>query len=187
MQRINIVGSAGCGKSTLGGVLSARLHIPLIELDQLYWRPGWQHAPADEFRDTVAAALAGERWIVCGNYGSVRDLVWAWADTVVWLDYPLPLSFYRLCRRTWQRIVTQEDLWGGNRESWRAQLLSRESLLLYTLRTHKRRQREIAAMLAEAEYTHLAALRFRLPREAEAWLETCATSSSAVGGYPTSG
>ena len=166
MQRISIVGSAGSGKSTLGATLAVRLPCPLVELDTLYWGPGWQAAPVDVFRAEVAAALASERWVVCGNYGNVRDLVWGRADTIIWLDYPLPLIFTRLYRRTWQRIVTQEELWGGNRESWRAQFLSRESLFWYVLRTHRRRQREFAAMLADPKYAHLAVLHLRRPAEA---------------------
>lgn len=173
-RRISIVGAAGAGKSTLGEDLAARLGCPLFELDHLYWRPGWQGTPRAEFREKVAAALAGERWIVCGNYGSVRDLVWGRADTVLWLDYPLPLSFARLVRRTWRRVVTQEELWGGNRESWRGQLLSRESLLLYAVRTHRRRRRELATQLAQPAYAHLAVVRLRSPREARAFLEELA-------------
>ena len=115
------------------------------------------------------AALSAPAWIVCGNYSSVRPLVWGQADTLVWLDYSFPLSFYRLCLRTWRRIVTQEELWGGNRESWRAQLLSRDSLLLYALRTHRRRRVEFALTLGEAEYAHLTVHRFRHPAQAEAW------------------
>ena len=170
MQRISIVGSAGSGKSTLGAAAAARLHCPLVELDALYWQPGWQATPLDEFRPKVTAALAGERWVVCGNYGSVRDLVWGCADTVVWLDYGLPLIFRRLYRRTMWRIRSQEELWGGNRESWRAQFLSRDSLFWYVLRTHRRRQREFAAMLADPTYAHLAVLRFRRVQEAERWV-----------------
>lgn len=170
MQHINIIGSAGAGKSTLGRALAARLDAPLVELDQLYWQPNWQHASDDEFRKGVAAVLAGERWVVCGNYRAVRELVWGRADTVVWLDYPLAVSFPRLWRRTWRRIVSQEELWGGNRESWRKQFFSRDSLLLYAWRTHRRRKREIAAMLAEPAYAHLAVVHLRRPRETERWL-----------------
>ena len=171
MQRIHIVGSAGAGKSTLGHALAARLCCPLVELDALYWRPGWQTTPADEFRRCVAAALSGPAWIVCGNYSGVRPLVWTRADTVVWLDYPLTVSFPRLCRRTWRRIRTQEELWGGNRESWRTQLLSRDSLLLYTLRTYRRKRRGLEAQLADPAYAHLIVARLRSPRAAEGWLE----------------
>lgn len=170
MQHINIIGSAGAGKSTLGRALAARLDAPLVELDQLYWQPNWQHASDDEFRKGVAAVLAGERWVVCGNYRAVRELVWGRADTVVWLDYPLAVSFPRLWRRTWQRIISQEELWGGNRESWRTQFLSRDSLLLYALRTHRRRRHELAAQLSDPGYAHLSVLRLRRPHQTTCWL-----------------
>ena len=134
----------------------------------------------DQVADPVAAAHQlvddGQMWVHVtgcggGNYSDVRPLVWARADTVVWLDYPLALCFYRLCRRTWARVQTQEELWGGNRESWRTQLLTRDSLLLYTLRTHRRRRRELAAQLADPAYAHLTLVRLRSPRAAERWLE----------------
>ena len=52
---------------------------------------------------------------MAGNYRNLRDSTWGRADTVVWLDYPLPLIMGRLLRRTVRRIVTQEELWRGNR------------------------------------------------------------------------
>jgi adenylate kinase family enzyme len=171
MQRINVVGASGSGKSTFGAALAERLQAALVELDELFWRTGWQQAPNDEFRAAVDAALAVDRWVVCGNYNSrVRDLVWGRADTIVWLDYPLPLTFHRLFRRTWRRLVTQEELWGGNRESWRGQFLSRDSLFVYILRTHRRRKTETEADITSGRYDHLQVHRFRHPRAAEAWL-----------------
>lgn len=169
-KRIHIVGSAGAGKSTLASHLAAQLQCPLVELDELYWRPGWQAAPLEEFRAEVTASLAPDRWVACGNYRIVRDITWGRADTLVWLDYPLPLIFLRLWRRTWARLVTQEELWGGNRESWRGQFWSRDSLFLYVLRTHNQRRREIESTLREPQYAHLEVLRWRQAREVKAWL-----------------
>ena len=68
------------------------------------------------FRERVAAALADDCWTVGGNYSVARDLIWGRSDTVVWLDYGLPLVLWRLVRRTVKRIMTQEELWAGNRE-----------------------------------------------------------------------
>ena len=38
MKRILIIGSNGAGKSTFSFALAEKLHLPLVHLDQLYWR-----------------------------------------------------------------------------------------------------------------------------------------------------
>jgi adenylate kinase family enzyme len=180
MKRVNVIGTAGAGKSTLGATLAARLGWPLIELDELHWQPGWQAVPLEEFRTKTAAAVAEDHWVVCGNYsGKVRDIVWGRADTLIWLDYALPVVLYRLYRRTWRRVARQEELWGGNRESWRSQFFSRESLLLYAVRTHRRRRQQIAALLSQGEYPELHVLRFRRPGETQGWLEGLCSFATA--------
>lgn len=40
--------------------------------------------------------------MVAGNYGAVRDLLWPRADTIVWMDYSLPLVLHRLTARTYR-------------------------------------------------------------------------------------
>jgi hypothetical protein len=52
-----------------------------------------------------------------------------------------------LLRRTLRRVVSQEELWNGNRESWRM-MLSRDSILLWFLHTYWRRRREYPALLS---------------------------------------
>ena len=89
MQRVSVVGTSGSGKSTLGAALAKRLGTEFLELDSVFHQPGWVPLPDEEFRRRVGDAVAGERWVVDGNYSSkVRDIVWARADTVVWLDLP---------------------------------------------------------------------------------------------------
>ena len=66
----------------------ARLGVSHIELDAIRHQPSWQELPDDEFRSRVAVLIDADGWVVDGNYGAVRDLVWSRADTVVWLDLP---------------------------------------------------------------------------------------------------
>jgi adenylate kinase family enzyme len=170
MQRIVVVGATGSGKSTLAGQLAARLGGALVDLDALNWGPDWTPAPVPVLRERASAALAGDCWVVAGNYSKVRDIVWSRADTLIWLDYPLPLILWRLFRRTIRRVFTQEELWGGNRERFRTQFASRDSLFLWALQTHYRRRREFPADLVKPEYAHLRVLRFHRPGELDRWL-----------------
>ena len=125
------------------------------------------------FRARVAEVVAADTWVVDGGYSDVRDLVWARADTVVWLDYPLAVTLSRLVRRIVARIRDGSELWPGtgNRETIRNQLFSRDPLVWFAIRTHRGRRRRIAAMLARPEYAHLEVHRFTRPADAERWLE----------------
>jgi adenylate kinase family enzyme len=99
-RRISVVGTSGSGKTTLARQISQRLAIPHVELDALHHEPDWQEAPIDVFRKRVEQSLSSDSWVVDGNYSKVRDIVWSRADTVVWLDYSLPVIMTRLLRRT---------------------------------------------------------------------------------------
>ena len=54
----------------------------------------------------------------------------------------------RLVRRTLGRIVRREELWNGNRESFRLSFLSRDSVIYFALRNNWRRRREYVTRLA---------------------------------------
>ena len=41
MQRIIIIGCGGAGKSTLARKLGEVLDLPVVHLDQLFWKPNW--------------------------------------------------------------------------------------------------------------------------------------------------
>lgn len=170
MNRIAIVGTTGAGKTTLGERLSALLDIPFIDLDVLGWEANWTQPPPEVMNARVSVELSGDRWITAGNYSRVRPIVWGMADTLIWLDYPLRVIFSRLFRRTVRRVVGREELWGGNRESFREQFMSRDSLFYDAATTHNRRRAEFPVDLAKPAYAHLPLLRFRKPEETERWL-----------------
>jgi adenylate kinase family enzyme len=172
MTRIAIVGVAGSGKTTLAQRLSHRLGLHHIELDALFWGPGWSITPAEELRPRVEAALAGDDWVVDGNYNSLCDLIWTSADVLVWLDFPLWLVMLRLLRRTIRRIVTRENLWNtGCHETWRGQFWSRDSLFLYALTSQRKHRKRYPTLLRLPEYTHLKAFRLRSQRAVDDWLD----------------
>jgi adenylate kinase family enzyme len=106
MQRVAIVGSPGSGKSTLARELARRTGLPVVHLDEVYWRPGWVEPPREEWHAAHDAALAGDRWIADGNYGSTMDDRLRRADTVVFLDLPTWLCLARVLRRTLPSVAT---------------------------------------------------------------------------------
>lgn len=163
-NRIAVVGSTGSGKTTLARQLARQLSLAHVELDALHWDPNWTQAPTPVFRARTAAALAGSAWAVDGNYSKVRDIVWARAGIVIWLDYALPLILWRLSRRTLWRLLTRVELWNGNREHFREVFFSRDSIILWALTTYRRRRREYPTLFARPEYAHLAVVQLRAPR-----------------------
>lgn len=174
-RRFTVVGTSGSGKTTVASHIAQRLGIPHVELDALHWEPGWAEAPLAVFRERVAQALAGDAWAVDGNYSKVRDIIWSRADTVVWLDYALRVIMWQLVQRTFRRIVTREELWGGNRESLSKALFSRDSILLWALQTYRRRREEYPALLNRPEHAHLAVVHLCSPRATRAWLSDLTT------------
>lgn len=169
-RRIAVVGTSGSGKTTLAHRLAQQLGIPHVELDALHWDPNWTPAPPDLFRQRAAEALSGQAWTTDGNYSSVRDIVWKRADTVVWLDYSLPVIMGRVTWRTLRRSIRREELWNENRERLREALLSRDSIVWWALRTYRRRKREYPDLFGMPEYAHLNVVHLRSPRAAREWL-----------------
>jgi adenylate kinase family enzyme len=170
MNRISIVGTSGSGKTTIAGKIASRLRIPHVELDALHFGLDWEPVPDDLFRSRVREAVCAERWVVDGNYANkARDLVWARADTVVWLDFSFRVTFHRLLDRTIRRIVTGEECCNGNREKL-SQALSRDSIILWALQTYRRNRREYPPLLASLKRGGVRTIHFRSPSDADRWL-----------------
>jgi adenylate kinase family enzyme len=157
VKRVAVIASAsGCGKTTVGRAIAVRLGVPFVELDALHHGPGWQAATADELRSRVEPIVATEAWVVDGGYrGKLGDLVLDAADLVVWLDLPIRTWLPRLLRRTFGRILRKEELWSGNRETFRGAFVGRDALIPWTLRHYWRRRRLYPAQLARFNVVRL--------------------------------
>lgn len=142
MKRISVVGSSCSGKSTFSKDLAQRLSIDYIELDQLHWLPDWVELPDDEFLDLVDKATTKNSWVVDGNYSVTREIIWSKATTVIWLNHSFSFILCRSITRSIKRIVTKEELFSGNIESFKQTFLSRDSIIIWVLKTfHSKRRR----------------------------------------------
>lgn len=114
--RISVVGVSGSGKSTVARMAAERLGVPYIELDAVHHGPHWTEISVDEMRAIVAELVAGDAWVIDGNYRKVRDLVWGRATMVAWVDPPKPVVMAQVVWRSLSRALTRRELWHGNRE-----------------------------------------------------------------------
>ena len=117
----------------------------------------------DEVRQMAGEAAAGGGWVMDGNYSAVRDIIWGRATAVVWLNYPFRVVLWRCLCRTIRRAITREELFSGNRESFRKSFLSRDSIILWTVTSHRRIRREYRRILDDGEFPHLRVIELRGP------------------------
>jgi len=99
MKRILIVGSAGAGKTTLARYVSQQLALPLIHLDQVFWRPGWIAPSVTSWEQQVAQLVAQPTWVMDGYYRDILDMTCRAADTIIFLDISHQRCTYRVCLR----------------------------------------------------------------------------------------
>lgn len=171
-DRILVLGRTGSGKTTLARQLAAARGLPHIELDSLYFAADLSTAPLPVLRERTTAAIAGKRWVTDGNKRAVRDLVWPRADTVIWLDYPVYVSLWRLAKRARRRTsaLNAEAARTGSRAAMLKRMLAAARGVLTALRSHRGQRRELPRMLAERENRHLAVARLRSPRATREWI-----------------
>ena len=171
-QRISVVGTTGSGKTTVARQISSLLKLPYIELDALYWDENWKGVSDPVFRERVISAVKAEQWVIDGNYSRIRSLVWERADTVVYLDYSFWRTFWQLFTRTIKRSIQQKELWHGNREDLRRSFFSSDSIMLWMLKSYKRRRKQYAILMQQPENVHLCFVQLKTPRTTKAWLSS---------------
>lgn len=100
MQKVAVFGNAGAGKSTLSQNLADITGLPWIPLDAIKYQPGGVALPHNEFKAAHDQLLQQDQWIIDG-FGSL-DTVWerlAAADTLVYLDLPVPRHYWWVTKR----------------------------------------------------------------------------------------
>ncbi len=144
MQRVLVIGCSGAGKSVFARQLGEKTELPVIHLDQVYWRPGWQEPESGEWLNAVNKLIAEPRWILDGNFGSTLEMRLQRADMVFFFDTPRWHNLTGVLRRTWRHYgQTRADLADGcpERLDW--------AFLKYVWRfNHVHRPRTIARLAA---------------------------------------
>ncbi len=172
MKRVCVVGNSGSGKSTLAAALADQLGADYLELDSVFHQPGWRPLEREAFRERIEAFTQASTWVVDGNYGAVRDIVFGRADTVVWLDVPRRLVMRALLGRTLRRMASGAELWNGNRERWQNlfRLDPEQSILAWAWTKHASYREQYLTAMGDLANSHLKFIRLRSRREAAAFL-----------------
>jgi adenylate kinase family enzyme len=112
VKRVAIFGNAGAGKSTLARRVAQITGLPLHPLDLIAFRPGGGAVPHEEYLKAHAEILARETWIIDG-YGCTKS---SWerfdrADTLVYLDLPLPWHAWWVTKRLFKGLFRNPEGW----------------------------------------------------------------------------
>jgi len=171
MNRINVIGTTGSGKSSFSRALACKLKYPYIEMDRVFWKPNWTEPTTEEFLNKLDSQLKSENWVLDGNYSRTNSFKWAKADTVIWLDYSFSRTFYQIVSRSIGRAISRNELWPdtGNRESF-SKLFSSDSIVLWFFKNYWRNKSRYPNLFKSSEFKHIKFIVLHSPKEAEEFI-----------------
>jgi adenylate kinase family enzyme len=86
-KKISVVGNSGSGKSTLSRLLGKKLGLEVFTVDKVYWQPGWNLRPHEEYQVIHDAWLNSDSWIIDGiGYWEEMQQRLIQSDVVIFLD-----------------------------------------------------------------------------------------------------
>ena len=141
-------------------------------MDKVFWGPNWYWPTDEDFFGKLQNELRQDSWVLDGNYTRTIPIKWEKVDTVIWLDYPFLTTLFRAIRRAFLRSLTQEELWEGtgNRESFSKSFFSKDSIILWMIKTHKQVCKKYESYLVDPKFSHINFIRLRNDRDVEFFL-----------------
>lgn len=123
MPRLYITGASCAGVTTLGMVLSRRLDIPLLDVDDFFWMPTdppytAKRQAEDRVRLIKDAQAGADGWVLTGSFIGWGDALIENADLVTFLYTPAHTRLKRLeareAQRHGDRILPGGDMHAGH-------------------------------------------------------------------------
>ena len=156
MKRVAVFGNTGGGKSTLARRLAELTGLPLYALDLMQFRAGGGEVPDDEYLAAHADLLRHDAWIIDG-YGTAAT---AWerfavADTLVYVDLPLPIHYWWVTKRLIGGLYKNPEGWPDNSPLWSSTLNCYKVAWLCHRYTTPKYRRLVAEVAASKRVHHL--------------------------------
>lgn len=167
-RRVLVAGTTGVGKTTTAGRIGRALGIRHTEIDSIYHGPDW--TPRESFLEEVEAYTSEPTWVTEWQYTLARDMLAARADTLVWIDLPVPIALWRLVRRTLRRRLRRTPLWNGNIEPplWTF-FTDPGHIVRWGIRVRHESRRRVPALVHTAP--HLRIVHLRTQREVDRFVQ----------------
>ena len=158
-RKIIVLGSPGSGKSTFSRKLHAVTGLPLIHLDNVWWKPDRTHISREEFDAKLAEFLQGDEWIIDGDYSRTYEVRFRACDTVIFLDLCLDQCMEGIAERIGK---DRPDIPWTEREA--------DPELIRDVEEYREKKRPVVLSLME-QYPDKIQLRFTSRAEADGWLD----------------
>lgn len=163
-NKIVVLGVSASGKSTFARRLATKMKLPLIHIDELMWKPGWQYIGDEETIRLIKEVSEKDSWIIEGyiEKGAQPDL-FNKSDTLVYLDYPAWLPALRYIKRWWQHRTEPRPELPGCPERFSFDFLKRVYL--------KKEVYRLEQLFKKVDYS-AKIIRLKSPKQAEKLLQS---------------
>lgn len=142
MKKVAVFGNAGAGKSTLARKLAEKTSLPLHVLDMMQFHEGGAPVKHEDFVAAHEELIQQSEWVIDG-FGTVPT---AWArfaaaDTLVYIDLPLPLHLWWITKRFLKGLFVAPAGWPKRSPLLKSTILSyRNAWLCHQKLTPRYRQ-----------------------------------------------
>ncbi len=157
-HKIIVLGCSGSGKSTFSKKLHEITGLPLIHLDNIWWKSDRSHISREEFDQKLDEILLKDKWIVDGDYSRTYEVRFEACDTVIFLDYSFDVCLNGIKERVGKKRTDMP---------WTEQELDPE--LVKLVENYEKDNRPVIAALIE-KYSDINRFVFKSRLEADKWL-----------------
>ena len=168
-RKIIILGCPGSGKSRFALQLREKTGLPLIHLDNIWWKPDRTHITRDAFDRQLEKLLAGEDWIIEGDYSRTYEQRIRACRLIIFLDYEEKVCMEGILARVGK---ARPDI------PWTEESLDPELVAL--VRRYRTENRPVLLALFE-KYKDRALCIFHTRKEADRWLQDQARTDLKKG------